>query len=298
MIFVDKSGEPVPAPLKSTGQTELTKARKLADEKKPVKLKFTAYSNSEVKDALFKLFNRKCAYCESSFDHVGPGAVEHFRPKGIDRRKNKSPRKEFEGYYWLAADWDNLLLSCTDCNSERGHLTGKSKEKVNMGKQDKFPLTDETKRCFHYKDDVTNELPFVLLVNPCTDKDIEKYFEYTVEGEIKVHQGLVSESDKTKSETSIDVYALRRSELVGVRRKYFVSMVHDWILQLENHKQTLAMLPANANAATEHINKQMNKIIRDLIMLGDSKREYSAMMKQLVKKELMDRLGVDVNNFI
>jgi uncharacterized protein (TIGR02646 family) len=153
MIHVNKPGEPVPVPLTSTGNTELEKAKKLADDKVPVKVDFSAYRDPKVKEILLKVFNHKCAYCESNFTHVGPGAVEHFRPKGIDRRKNKTPIKEFQGYYWLAADWNNLLLSCTDCNSERGHTIDENGEKVSMGKQDKFPLSDETKRCYHYKDD-------------------------------------------------------------------------------------------------------------------------------------------------
>jgi uncharacterized protein (TIGR02646 family) len=216
MIHVSKPAEPIPAPLNGSGKTEFEKAKKLADKKEPVKVDFSAYRDPKVKEALLELFNHKCAYCESNFDHVGPGAVEHFRPKGIDRRKNKAPIKEFQGYYWLAANWNNLLLSCTDCNSERGHATDDEDKKISMGKQDKFPLSDETKRCYHYNDDIKKEAPYVLLINPCEEKQPDFFFEFTIEGEIKVNPGLKDDFDKTRSQTSIDVYALYENGIFSI----------------------------------------------------------------------------------
>lgn len=58
----------------------------------------------------------KCAYCEGQ---SGEGEVEHFRPKSI--------------YWWLTWSYDNLVLSCKDCNGP-GY------------KGSKFELFDETAR--------------------------------------------------------------------------------------------------------------------------------------------------------
>lgn len=61
------------------------------------------YKCDDIKKALKKLYNRKCAFCEVSSDDLH---VEHFRPKKI--------------YYWLAYSWDNLLLACPSCNGNKG----------------------------------------------------------------------------------------------------------------------------------------------------------------------------------
>src|SRR5262245_40916138 len=59
------------------------------------------------------LFKKKCAYCESSL-LTAPGDLENFRPKAtVSDEEGKSVS---EGYWWLAYDWNNLLLSCGTCN--------------------------------------------------------------------------------------------------------------------------------------------------------------------------------------
>jgi len=61
------------------------------------------YRNEDVKDSLFKLYNRKCVYCESRLSGT---EIEHYR--------NKST------YYWLAFSWDNLFPICSTCNRKKG----------------------------------------------------------------------------------------------------------------------------------------------------------------------------------
>ena len=81
----------------------------------------------------FAKVSEKCAYCE--LDAVGPsdGDVEHYRPKGSISKLDKKNQGEetpdlvrvkgrkFQqgcktGYWWLAYDWANYLLSCGVCN--------------------------------------------------------------------------------------------------------------------------------------------------------------------------------------
>ncbi|BAZ32639.1 HNH endonuclease family protein [Cylindrospermum sp. NIES-4074] len=61
------------------------------------------YNHPEVKNDLKKMFNGKCAYCESKVSVVDYGAIEHFRPKSL--------------YEYLTFEWNNLLYSCNICNS-------------------------------------------------------------------------------------------------------------------------------------------------------------------------------------
>jgi hypothetical protein len=106
--------------------------------------KFMAYKSPDIAEALQKLFLGKCAYCESRFAAVSPLDVEHFRPKG-----RVTECKDHPGYWWLAAQWDNLLASCIDCNRRRYHyavsiesdpLVGGRGGKFLTGKQDCFPI--------------------------------------------------------------------------------------------------------------------------------------------------------------
>src|SRR5688500_1280853 len=75
---------------------------------------FRAYGHDDVKLELERMFHQKCAYCESDYGATEPVDVEHYRPKGAFLRPDGSLSNP--GYYWLAAEWTNLLPSCIDCN--------------------------------------------------------------------------------------------------------------------------------------------------------------------------------------
>ena len=97
----------------------------------------------DLKDWLLKnVFHNKCAYCETRIDRFY-GDAEHYRPKGAvkyrvrvaDIDEEKTARAEREagvlrdhpGYFWLAYNWQNLVPSCSFCNSGEG-------------KQNQFPV--------------------------------------------------------------------------------------------------------------------------------------------------------------
>ncbi len=75
------------------------------------------YGSKPVKRILVAAHSCKCCYCERKYDEPRHLAVEHFRPKTAVRQSNKH-KEQYPGYYWLAYDWDNLLLSCHECNSD------------------------------------------------------------------------------------------------------------------------------------------------------------------------------------
>lgn len=64
------------------------------------------YRKKEIKDQLKNETSDKCAYCESKFSHVSPGDVEHITP--VARRPE------------LIFTWDNLTVSCNECNRRKG----------------------------------------------------------------------------------------------------------------------------------------------------------------------------------
>ena len=103
-------------------------------------------------------FFAKCAYCENVVVGFQHGDIEHYRPKAAVSDAWHNPVTVTEpdgtetnhpGYYWLAYDWQNLLLSCGTCNQiTKSRVTGRL-----IGKGTRFPVVgfrasrmgDETK---------------------------------------------------------------------------------------------------------------------------------------------------------
>lgn len=107
-------------------------------------------AKKEVKDLLIKIHHSKCCYCEKKLWSLAYLHIEHFRPTRGVRQALDQRNDELPGYYWLAYRWENLLLSCHDCNS--------------IYKKTYFPLANPTERARSHHDDVTRERP--LLVDP------------------------------------------------------------------------------------------------------------------------------------
>ncbi|MBO9563360.1 MAG: hypothetical protein J7621_11325 [Niastella sp.] len=120
------------------------------------------YGHGEVKRALAETQNGKCCFCESKIQHISPGDVEHFRPKSgwiqNDEKLNKP------GYYWLAYEWDNLLLSCQLCNQRH--------------KKNFFPLLHGSPRALSHNDNAGNEQP--LFVHPANE-EVETFITFSEE---------------------------------------------------------------------------------------------------------------------
>jgi uncharacterized protein (TIGR02646 family) len=112
------------------------------------------YASYAVKVALEVCHYGKCCYCETyvpkpfAYSHV-----EHWRPKGGSRQGRDAVRIR-PGYYWLAYDWDNLLLSCAPCNSNKSDL---------------FPLENPAARARNHRMRIEDEIPAIL--KPDGDRD-------------------------------------------------------------------------------------------------------------------------------
>ena len=165
---------------------------------------FVRYKHDSVNKALRELFGRKCAYCESFYIATQPMDVEHYRPKGRVHDEPSHP-----GYYWLAADWDNLLPSCIDCNRRRTQTDARTKVTDPLGKQDRFPIAGV--RISEPDGDLSVEEP--LLLDPTVD-DPDDYFTYEGPYILPSH---ASGKMRERAQTSIDTYGLNRSGLVELR---------------------------------------------------------------------------------
>jgi hypothetical protein len=143
MIHIDRSRVPVPPSLLDAGVKERERATAFyADPgNQSNSFPFKAYKADDVVAALEQLFRGKCAYCESSYAQTQPADIEHFRPKGavMIERPGERPHRRKPGYYWLAAEWDNLLPSCIDCNRARTQDFPDDDLRLVRGKENRFP---------------------------------------------------------------------------------------------------------------------------------------------------------------
>jgi uncharacterized protein (TIGR02646 family) len=164
------------------------------------------YHHDEVHAALERLCHHKCAYCEAPATAAASWDVEHYRPKG-----RVSERPDHPGYYWLAYDWDNLLLACAMCNQRRrDRPTWEDPEPGRTaGKADRFPLADEATRAMGPDGDLAAERR--LLLDPTRD-DPEGHLTFDLMGRA------VARRDSPVGTASIDVYHLNRRRLRDARR--------------------------------------------------------------------------------
>ena len=76
----------------------------------PSKSEKSKYNHPDIKQALISETNGKCAYCESKFEHISYGDVEHVVAKSTD------PKVYFR--------WSNLTIACDVCNTNKGGKSG------------------------------------------------------------------------------------------------------------------------------------------------------------------------------
>jgi uncharacterized protein (TIGR02646 family) len=293
MIQVERSSVPKPSALEEAnraGKKEtaraLNKANQLLDDQRlaEFKFEFKAYKNKEVKDALECLFHGKCAYCEKRYAGTQPMDVEHWRPKGMALREEREAMKP--GYYWLAAEWENLLPSCIDCNRSRKQRIPPDDEEILLGKENQFPLDDEEHRCLNHRMSLEGEVP--LLLNPCQD-DPERFLEFTLDGFVRPRSRLVPDGapagakpprDWRRAAASIRVFGLNRGGLIFDRLEV--------LRFIEQRKRSITilmeiladpLLPAHLVVLVETL---LDHEIESLTQFTSPEKPFSQMARQVI----------------
>lgn len=173
----------------------------------------------------------------------------------------------YPGYYWLAMDWDNLLVSCSRCNRSY--------------KQNFFPLANESKRAKGPKEVVFEE---PLLLNPCVDNPSEHL--------VFIDTGIVTfKEGSDKGEKSIDIYGLYRKELTD-ERAILAKDINFKMVQICDEVEELKQLAQLKN--NPNFEKMFERRVQSIIMLydnliehiNDPKRPYREMVKQLTAEFL------------
>lgn len=282
MIKASRAGVVCPPQLLVAAKAELVKHKQELQADPNASLKFSVYKQPYVTEALQKIFKGKCAFCEQRPESVTPVDIEHFRPKSYSGNLNY--KAGYRGYYWLAAEWTNLLIACPQCNRPKNHHNFDRTVRAVMGKHEKFPLLDEKRRATRpgpvaYQREEESR----LLIHPYLD-DPESFFDYEVTPGIR--QGCIQpkktlKGKKTKmAETSIEVYALHRYDLIQKR------IEHQTIVQrcMTNITLTLDLIDALADPAQKGVRQlELVEHLATLVSFTKPDKAFTAMSKQMVK---------------
>jgi uncharacterized protein (TIGR02646 family) len=244
---------------------------------------FKAYKSKDVSPALEKIFDLKCAYCESLYSAVHPVDVEHWRPK------SEIEGVPSGGYEWLAMVWENLLPSCIDCNRARFQLCpdkdkpGKWKREK-FGKANQFPIHVPANR---WTSPVTPSTEVPLLLDPCVDDPLD-YFEFHSSGVLLPRVGLDPLRLERATE-SIRVYALNRKNLVDERRRHVLRMelIFELIRFLYGASGDQSLPASHRNAASTLVTETLDRL-QECFQPGVP---YSQFIAQRVQLFLEQELG-------
>ncbi|WP_061808763.1 HNH endonuclease [Rossellomorea vietnamensis] len=228
----------------SEGSKELQEAIKHF-EKDDRNFEFKAYKKGNVKEILETMFNYKCAYCESRISPVTYGDIEHFRPKKAYHSSNDEDLK-YPGYYWLAMNWENLLLACDTCNRTY--------------KKNQFPLLDDNNRKKRHDNDIIED---PKLIDPCDeDIDPQDYMYFTKEGIVKY----IGE-EGSKGDISIHVYGLYNPKLTENRKELAID-IEDKKTLILGYLKRISKLTKASNA--EELKEVIESDVKDLEIVYNS----------------------------
>ena len=267
----------------STGLVELDKARDFFNVQANLKkaFEFKAYKGDDVRDALRKMFNKKCAYCETFYAPAMPDDIEHYRPKGAYVEGGK-PTKP--GYWWLAMSWTNLLPSCADCNRcRRQQIVGRERKET-KGKANQFPLAPGSVRATT-EAEIEAEVP--LLLNPTAGPRPEKHLEFLADGTVR--PALVNGAESELGKVTIDVLALLRRDLVEARElaakatKAAIQNVRDTLDDIAEFEALPGISAAKRKERLAALEIRLDRNVAEMEVKAARNTPYSAVAVPLVR---------------
>lgn len=242
MIFVDRKRVSPSKKWAALARSELARAREfyLIGRKARAQRRHD-FNNRlwfEARGSLKELFYNKCAYCESPLVAV-KGDVEHFRPKAeatgarFSLRTRSTTKRATESdpdaYWWLAWDWDNLLIACAVCNSN---------------KRNRFPTIGSRAKAEARGAELAAEK--AILLNPCEDRP-DQYLVFDEKGVVSSRvppeqSALNMPKDVDRGAITIEILGLNRPDLVEARRERLETLLLMWRSWLRQKRANLASL--------------------------------------------------------
>jgi len=206
------------------------------------------YRDLSVRKSLERAQHDKCCYCDAKATQL---QVEHYRPKNAVRQKRDAP-EEKPGYYWLAYEWQNLMLACGLCNQLGQDSAGNP-----TGKGTQFPLADPAMRARSHHESLAQEDP--LLLDPYADNP-DDHIGY---------RECIPYPLTSRGEATIEVLKLRgKSQLSRPRTTY------------ADVKKKLAWLGTESVLPPQY----QQEIIEELWQMAGDSAEYAAMVRAALKE--------------
>ena len=202
------------------------------------------YKHKDIKDALMTLYHGKCAYCET---YDPSPHVEHYRPKR-------------GGYYWLAYSWDNLILSCSQCNTKKGNQFP-----INGQKASFHNTPEEMAQINMLSEDYDKKEQPLLLMPERMSGDIENIWAFNQDGAIVLNNERIRKS--------CEVYGLNREELCKRRKKI-------WDELINCITDCIAMAKGDISKLQELLNTHLDSFKRGA---ADETNDYLAFRRYVLK---------------
>jgi hypothetical protein len=212
----------------------------------------------------------RCGYCECNVIANHRGDVEHFAPKNDVRRFTGKPGEEgvqiphsaslkgrtpetFSdlGYWWLAYDWTNYLLSCVTCNQDwKGNL---------------FPVLEPPPRVKPPTEQgIASER--ILLLNPFGPLDPAKHLKFNEDGSVEPLRG--------------SRYGLETIRTVGLYRTALVQERSDATQRAFESVREATRLFDQGKATGD------NTGLKDLHRMGQAGRPFAGVVRAIIRQQL------------
>jgi uncharacterized protein (TIGR02646 family) len=209
----------------------------------------------ELKDWLLSLSHQKCWFSEAK-DCFSNWDVDHFRPKKSVKDKDGN---EYDGYWWLAFDWENFRICGNVGNRKKGTY---------------FPLRIERNRICSPTDDYRLEDPYLL--DPSNEDDPHLLF-FNLEGKAIPNPELSEEWNTKRVLYSIERYNLDFSPLVDKRKTVWNNC---WNHIQEYHQAMREYAQSDRKSiAAEKMLKTKTKAIREMIKTN---QEFSSVARACI----------------
>lgn len=222
-------------------------------------LHFPDHGNeADVRGVLYASQGRVCGFCGSLLPQNDRGDVEHYRPKNSVKSgaRIEAPNG---GYWWLAYELGNYLLSCSRCNRTL--------------KRTKFPLRDEARRLrYDTRKDLAAEDP--VLAHPAWE-DLEDWVIADLEnGILEPAPGLDAEQ-RRRVEAIGEFFRWNRDALLVQDRRRVIS---EALRCLEDGREDAVRVMASRHSRHSllvvQLLKQLNR--EELIPSADEERQSMA----------------------
>lgn len=269
MIYVHRNWELVPDQVKNDLKQAAAELDALTDpEARKTYIKENQGKWSAVREYLGQMSHRKCWYSEAP-ESVSRYQVDHFRPHG---RAKQALRDTCDGYSWLAFDIENFRLAGVLCNTQNQEYSEET-----VGKGDRFPLLDPTRRATLNARTCSGESP--ILLDPVDPSDPGK-LSFRDDGTVRSNDQLPEEDQKHVT-TAIECLGLRQSQLIRARRRV-------WSACTKRARQYSRIAAKQKGHRTQEEAEMLRELAGELIAMSKSESPFAAVARTCLNA---NRLG-------